>query len=54
MIKNGKRISVDSATIAGDIREMLKAIVYVEPKTHFTGSGVAPHVWVDGLSVTGG
>lgn len=54
MIKNGKRISVDSATIAGDIREVLKAIVYVEPKTHFTGSGVAPHVWVDGLSVTGG
>jgi PmbA protein len=54
MIKNGKRISVDSATIAGDIRDVLKSIVYVEPETHFTGSGVAPYVWVDGLSVTGG
>ena len=54
LVNKGVRTSIDSATIAGDIREVLKAIIFVEPDTHFTGSGVAPHVWVDGLSVTGG
>jgi PmbA protein len=54
LVNKGVRTSIDSATIAGDIREVLKAIIFVEPETHFTGSGVAPHVWVDGLSVTGG
>jgi PmbA protein len=53
LIQGGKRTSVESATVAGDIREVLKSIIYVEPKTEFTGSGVAPYVWVDSLSVTG-
>jgi PmbA protein len=53
LIQAGKRTSVESATVAGDIREVLKSIVYVDPKTEFTGSGVAPYVWVDSLSVTG-
>ena len=54
LVNKGVKTSIDSATIAGDIREVLKAIIFVEPETHFTGSGVAPYVWVDGLSVTGG
>jgi PmbA protein len=53
LIQNGKRTSVESATVAGDFRELLKSIIYVEKETEFTGSGVAPRVWVDGLSVTG-
>lgn len=54
LVNKGVKTSVESATIAGDIRTVLKSIIYVEPETHFTGSGVAPHVWVEGLSVTGG
>ncbi len=53
LIKNGKRISVEAATVAGDIRDVLKSIVYVEPEAEFTGSGVCPRVWVKELSVTG-
>jgi PmbA protein len=53
LIQNGKRISVESATVAGDIREVLNSIIYVEKDVEFTGSGLAPRVWVDGLSVTG-
>jgi PmbA protein len=53
LIQNGKRTSVESATVAGDIREVLKSIIYVEKDAEFTGSGVAPRVWVDELSITG-
>jgi PmbA protein len=53
LIQNGKRISVESATVAGDIREVLNSIIYVEKDLEFTGSGVAPRVWVDSLSITG-
>jgi PmbA protein len=53
LIKDGKRISIESATVAGDIREVLNSIIYVEPEVEFTGSGVAPRVWVDRLSITG-
>lgn len=53
LVNKGKRVSIDAATVAGDIREILKAIIYIEPEGHFTGSGVCPHVWVEGLSITG-
>jgi PmbA protein len=53
LIQNGKRTSIESATVAGDIREVLKSIIYVESAAEFTGSGVCPRVWVDSLSVTG-
>jgi len=53
LINKGDRISVESATVAGDILELLKAIVYVEPEVKITPSGVAPHVWVSDLSITG-
>ncbi len=53
LVNKGDRISVESATVAGDILELLKAIVYVEPKAKVTPSGVAPQVWVEGLSITG-
>jgi PmbA protein len=53
LVNKGDRISVESATVAGDILELLKAIIYVEPNVKVTPSGVAPHVWVEGLSITG-
>ena len=53
LVQDGKRTSVESATVAGDIRELLKSIIYVEKELEFTGSGVAPRVWVDELSITG-
>lgn len=53
LIRNGERISVESATVAGDIREVLRSILFVEKAVEFTGSGVAPYVWVDELSITG-
>jgi PmbA protein len=53
LVNRGTRTSIDAATVAGDIREILKAIIYIEPEGHFTGSGVCPHVWVEGLSITG-
>ncbi|MGF1514038.1 MAG: TldD/PmbA family protein [Elainellaceae cyanobacterium] len=53
LIRGGERISVDSATIAGDIREVLKSIIHVESEAEITPGGVCPRVWVEGLSVTG-
>jgi PmbA protein len=53
LVNKGDRISIEAATVAGDILELLKAIVYVEPEVKITPSGVAPHVWVEGLSITG-
>ncbi len=53
LINKGDRISVESATVAGDILELLNAIVYIEPEVKITPSGVAPQIWVAGLSITG-
>ncbi len=53
LVNKGDRMSIESATVAGDILELLKAIVYVEPEVKITPSGVAPQVWVEGLSITG-
>jgi PmbA protein len=53
LIRDGKKISIESATVAGDIREVLKSIIYVEKDGEYTGSGVSPRVWIDSLSITG-
>ncbi len=53
LINKGDRVSVESATVAGDILDLLKAIAYVEPEVKITPSGVAPQIWVEGLSITG-
>jgi len=53
LINKGDRVSIESATVAGDILELLKAIVYVEPKVKVTPSGIAPQIWVKDLSITG-
>ncbi len=53
VVNQGVKTSIESATVAGDFRELLKAIVYIEPQEELTNSGVCPRVWVDSLSVTG-
>jgi PmbA protein len=53
LIKDGKRISVESATVAGDFREVLKNILHIEPEAEVTVGGICPRVWVSELSVTG-
>ena len=53
LVSNGKLISIDAATVAGDFLEVLKSILFVEKEAELTTSGVCPKVWVDGLSITG-
>lgn len=53
LMRHGQPISVESATIAGDFRDLLKSIIYVEPVAEITPGGICPRIWVDALSVTG-
>ena len=53
LVRGGERVSVEAATVAGDIRTMLQSILHLEPTAEVTHRGVSPHVWVDGLSITG-
>jgi PmbA protein len=53
LINKGVKTSIESATVAGDFREVLNSIVHVEPKEELTSGGVSPRVWVSELSVTG-
>jgi len=53
LVNHGERVSVESATVAGDFRDLLKAIIYVEPEVDVTPGGVCPRIWVDNLSITG-
>lgn len=53
LINKGEKTSIDSATVAGDFRELLKSIVFVEKKEELTPGGVCPRIWVEGLSITG-
>ena len=53
LVRGGERVSVEAATVAGDIRSLLNSVLCLEPQQQVTHRGVAPHVWVDGLSITG-
>jgi PmbA protein len=53
MLNKGKKVSIDSATVAGDFRTLLQSIVHVEPQEKLTPGGVSPHIWVKDLSITG-
>ena len=53
LVNNGDRVSVEAATVAGDIRSVLNGIAHLEADSEITHRGVSPHVWVDGLSITG-
>ena len=53
LYKDGKKFSIESATVAGDIKFLLKNIVNIEIKKELTTSGIAPHLWIKELSITG-
>ncbi|MDC3118619.1 TldD/PmbA family protein [Prochlorococcus sp. AH-716-K03] len=53
LYKNGKKCSIESATVAGDIKYLLKNIINIENKEELTTSGISPHVWINELSITG-
>ena len=52
-IRGGERRSIEAATVAGDIRQVLQAIVGFEGEPEVTPGGLSPWVWVEGLSITG-
>ncbi len=53
LVNKGEKISIDSATVAGDFLELLKSIVYIEKEPELTPGGVCPRIWVGELSITG-
>ncbi|NDG00505.1 MAG: TldD/PmbA family protein [Synechococcaceae bacterium WBB_32_011] len=53
LVKNGERHSIEAATVAGDIRTVLNSILALEGEPLVTPGGICPHVWVEGLSITG-
>lgn len=48
----GKK-SFETAVVSGDIKSLLKNIVYMDPEPVVTDRGVCPHIWVKGLKITG-
>ncbi|MCP9914930.1 TldD/PmbA family protein [Cyanobium sp. ATX 6F1] len=53
LVKGGEARSIEAATVAGDIRSVLNGIVGFEGAAKITPDGLCPHVWVEGLSITG-
>ena len=53
LCNKGIKSSIESATVAGDIKYLLKNIVNIEMKEELTTNGISPHVWVNELSITG-
>ncbi len=53
IVKDGKKTSIEAATVAGDILKVLKSIVKIENKQFVTHQGISPHVWVENVSITG-
>ena len=53
LVQAGSSRSIEAATVAGDIRTLLQAIVGFEGLAKITPDGLCPYVWVEGLSITG-
>ena len=53
LVRDGEPRSIEAATVAGDIRQVLRGIVGFEGEPEITPDGVSPWVWVEGLSITG-
>ena len=53
LVKDGKRTSIEAATVAGDILMVLNSIVKIEKEQLVTHQGISPHVWVENISITG-
>ncbi len=53
IVRNGEKISIEAATIAGDINQVLNSIIKVEAEQIITTQGISPHIWVEDLKITG-
>ncbi len=53
IVNNGKKTSIEAATVAGDILNVLKSIVKIEDEQVVTHQGISPHIWVENISITG-
>ena len=53
LVNEGRKISIEAATIAGDIKEVFKSILNIEEELIITHQGICPHIWVDNLKITG-
>jgi len=49
----GKKRSIESATVAGDIKHLLRNIINIENDEEITTNGISPHLWIKELSITG-
>jgi len=53
IVNDGKKTSIEAATVAGDILKVLSSIVKIEDEQIVTHQGISPHVWVENMSITG-
>ena len=53
LVKDGEKISIEAATVAGDIKKLLMNITEIEDEIIITPNGISPHIWVQELSITG-
>ena len=53
LVENGKKTSIEAATVAGDILKVLNSIVKIEKEQIVTHQGISPYVWVKDMSITG-
>lgn len=53
LVDKGEKLSIEAATVAGDIKTLLKQIVHIEDDEVITNHGVSPYIWVDNLTITG-
>ena len=53
LVRDGEQQSIEAATVAGDIRQLLQSLVGFEGEPQITPGGLCPWVWVEGLSITG-
>ena len=53
IVNEGKKTSIEAATVAGDILKVLSSIVKIENEQIVTHQGISPHVWVENMSITG-
>ena len=53
IVNKGIKTSIEAATIAGDILQVLTNIAKIENEQVLTHQGISPHVWVENMSITG-
>ncbi len=53
IVNDGKKTSIEAATVAGDILKVLNSIVKIENEQVITHQGISPYVWVENISITG-